>query len=228
MTRVHTALLAGVAALATAAHADLLALNPTADARILSIFPDSNFATDILATYHAPGNAQRTLIQFDVGSVPAGATINNATLRLYGRAFAGAITPTMTAAYRVATPWVEAGTTWNAASSGNPWTQAGGDLVGTGGVPLTDPYATWSGNQSGSNSAWYELNVTNLAIEHYLGTYPNYGIGLVGDVGNELVYVQREAPPGYQYPELVIDYTPVPEPASLLASVIGALGFRRR
>lgn len=197
--------------------ADTITLNPTADARILSFSPNQNGSVDILSTYNAPGNEQRTVIQFDLGAVPPGEMINNAVLRLYGHSFFGSVQPTSLDAYRVTNPWNEASVTWLSASTGAPWSAAGGDLVGTSGSPLTNPYATWSGAQSPAYS-WFELNVTGLISQHYSGAFPNYGIGLAGPVGSQLTYIQSEGGgAGFdQIPELVIDYAPVPEPGTLV------------
>lgn len=90
------------------ASADLLTLNPTADARILSIFPNTNYTVDFLPTYSAPGNVQRTVILFDLDAIPAGAAVDSARLRLNGSAYFGSVAPTSVWAYRVITPWVEA------------------------------------------------------------------------------------------------------------------------
>lgn len=97
-------------------------------------------------------------------------------------------------------------------------------------MPLTDPYATWAGSQSGPTPIWYELDVTTLVAEHVDGMYPNYGIGLAGPEGNQLHYTQREASGSPNIPELVIEYTPIPEPTSALLFGTGLLATcaRRR
>lgn len=230
MVRHYSAVILPLLIIAPLASADLLTLNPVADTRILGFFPDTNFGADfLLSTYHEPGNEQHTVIHFDLGTLPAGVTINDAQLRLYCSAFYGATTPTSIWAYRVTTPWLESQATWRNAAVGSPWTNVGGDFVGMGGVQMTDPYATWTGNQPGMNPIWCEMNMTDLVRQHHDGTHPNYGIGLAGPDGSQMVYVSKEGLASPDVPQLVIDYTPIPEPASgVLLSVALLITVSRR
>lgn len=221
MVRLTYSVLAGIVLAAGPVTADTITLSPTADTRILDIFPTSNFGSDILSTFHADGNEQRTVVHFDLSGVPAGQTIDSATLRLHGTPFNGSTAATSMWAFRVAAPWTESQATWLDAATGTPWASPGGELVGTGGVLMTDPYATWTGDQS-PLPTWYELNVTTLIAAYYDGTHPNYGIGLAGPLGNELVFTQSESTASPNRPALVIEYSPIPEPASI-ALVLSAL-----
>ena len=207
MLRFFAAALVAAAAVAASALDCTVTLHPMADTRILSLFPTSNFGLDILATYNAAGNEQRSLLQFDLAQVPAHATIHSAVLRLYGIPFAGSTTATSISAYRVARDWQELQATWMVAVTGQAWVHPGGDLLGSDGAYLGSPYGTWSGDQS-PTYRWYEVDVTTLVNEQVQGLQPNHGIAVASPLGCQLVYIQRENPaPPHNPPELVIAYS---------------------
>ena len=102
---------------------------------------------------------RQALAQFDLSGLPVGATIVNATLRLYQTAASGSD------AYQVRpdaalAAWQEAAVTWNnqpaAANLGDP--------------PLTLDYA----------SGWKQWDVTQIVHGWQTGQTPNFGIVLVG------------------------------------------------
>jgi hypothetical protein len=90
----------------------------------------------------------RGLLHFDVSDLPAGATINSATLDLN---ILVADTAATAAEVRRVTQasWVEAEATWNSYSTGNSWTSAGGDYTATGEVAWNHATATGSKTISG-------------------------------------------------------------------------------
>ena len=62
MIRLYGALLSlGLFAVLRTMEADLLVLAPSADARILSLYPNSNYEKDLISVYTERGNEQRTL-----------------------------------------------------------------------------------------------------------------------------------------------------------------------
>lgn len=97
------------------------------DTYINTATPTANFSTatelrlySLDDGYDAEEN--RTLIKFDLSPIPAGSTIDNATLTL--TQYAGSNTDTL-AVFRVHRAWVEAQATWNIYSTGNNWGTAG-------------------------------------------------------------------------------------------------------
>jgi hypothetical protein len=220
------------------AGADIANLTPTQDVRILS-FPtvtDTPEPNGFLSVFTTTGNnnLQRTLIQFDLSSIPAGSTINSATLTLNADTrFGGNAANQPMDLYRVTRPWTEAEVTWSLASTGMPWTTPGGDYVGTTGVKDAAPYATNNANPADDTPvAW---NVTALAQEWVSGANANNGVEILSFDGNTLTFDSSElaveeggATP--VVPTLTVDFT-VPEPAGLSLLCLSGLalaGRRRR
>lgn len=97
------------------------------DTPLDSYSPTTNLDGTILQTGDEPGFAQvyRSLIKFDLSSIPASATGSNATLSLwlYGNSASNARDVRV---YRQKRAWVETQATWNNYSTGNAWSTAGG------------------------------------------------------------------------------------------------------
>lgn len=130
--------------------ADTITLTPNNnDTRILSSGANTNYVNqDILTVYdngpNSLNNVQRSLVQFDLGDIPPNQTIAFATLTVFrdSQIWNGGDNGLPSNIYRVTTPWVPNEATWNSASAGVPWTNPGGDYVGTTGVQATNPYAS--------------------------------------------------------------------------------------
>ena len=129
-----------VLASATQAAATTIVLSPTQDGRI---YTANGGDTVALATLNdapaAPGLIEHSLLQFNLSSIPAGTVTANATLTLIHDSAiqtSGQPMGTESDLYAVAVPW---NTTADlaAASTGNPWTTAGGDV--TGGIFAANP-----------------------------------------------------------------------------------------
>jgi len=91
------------------------------DTRISAEAPTTNFASSELKA----GSLQRlaSLIQFDLSTIPATATVESASLAVYGSAREGS--PFTLGVYRVWRPWSETQATWQLASTALPWAAAG-------------------------------------------------------------------------------------------------------
>jgi hypothetical protein len=213
-------------------------LPPSADARIISIFPDTNYGRgDLLSVFFAPAHTQYTLMAFDLGSLPANQTVASATLTLYSRLDDGG-NPNARPMFilRLVQPWVESEVSWNERSTGISWTNpdpqfgAKWDAVGTTGVAAdTDnAYATSYANPQASDLpvVW---DMTTLVSEWHNGTYLNYGLWLGADTtGNSLTFRSED----YAVPQFrpVLEVVMVPEPGTLLlvsAGLVLLLGVRR-
>jgi Bacterial Ig domain/Cadherin-like domain/Disaggregatase related repeat len=124
------------------------------------------------------GFISRSLIDFDLSSIPSGATITSATLRLvHFRGFGEAGDPMTLNIKRLTKAWVEgtacdvaqAGSaTWNSAGGSN-WTTAGGDFAST-------IYGSFIGAAADADGTVYNSNILTLINEWKNGTFSNFGL----------------------------------------------------
>jgi hypothetical protein len=140
---------------------------------------------------------KEALVRFDLTAIPAGATINRATLRLYQTAHIPGFTQTLVA-YRFDGPWREGGVNW-------PGLPPVGALIGRGTAPDAD-------------EVWVEFDITGAVDDWVNGpeATPNHGLVVRfpdGGPNGGVVFSSRE---GDFAPQLVVDYAP---PASLAIPV---------
>ena len=109
---------------------------------------------------------QRALIFFDLSSIPAGATINSAVLKLQATQVGGSIT---IGAYQINQAWVETSMTWNQSQAGTNWSTAGGTFNSTALASITT-------NSVGQHS----FDITTLAQGWVNGSITNDGV-LIGN-----------------------------------------------
>ena len=123
---------------------------------------------------------QRALVQFDLSTIPAAATINSAQFRLNTTQVANHTVEIR----RVTNPWLQNEVTWLNRLTGTPWTTAGGDFGAT-------TYGSFTANLLGYNS----VNVTTLAQGWLAGTFANNGMILLPVSGSNSTakYSSREA-----------------------------------
>jgi len=108
----------------------------------------------------------RSILEFDISSLPAEATITAATLSLYYYNYIGKKPTGKTVwAYKLSrTNWVELEATWNIYKTGSNWTAAGGDYVTSNpsGGSTTFP----------SSYGWMSWNVLAIVQNAYIGSIP--------------------------------------------------------
>jgi len=166
-----------------------------ADSRILQGYSSSNYgsATDMWAGYDdylsPDGQIVRSLVRFDTASIPTGAPVTQATLKLYFvRSWdfpnrSRAITP-----YRITGNWSEYGVTWNAAPG---FGEAGG-----------------SASMGTSNWGWKSFDVTAIVQRWISGAQPNYGFMVRGPEasGSDSSWRGFSTREGDYTPQLVVTY----------------------
>ena len=221
----------GVAALASA---DIISLTTTGDAMITDYTPDGNIST----SYNSigvvnEGSQRRTVVRFDTSSMSTilsnpNTTINSVTMKLTGgpATFTGAAVVLSIATKNAG--WVESQVTWNSRSTGTSWAgnSPGSESTNVGsfswsngdsGVEYSTTFSGTSAELSGLLSSWTSSSNAGLLILS-TGTTTNQILGLVSKE-----HATATAP------TLVVDYTVVPEPATMGLLVVGGLfGIVRR
>jgi hypothetical protein len=161
------------------------------------------------------------LVQFEMLSIPAGAIVNQATLRLYTYS-RDSSAPMDVEVYALLRPWVDTQANWGQASTGNPWALPGAN------DPLADRTASAAATRAVlSSSGWYSLEVTSLVREWITNPQLNYGMVLRGSGVDSVAYNFASAnyPVISVRPQLVIDCTiltptetPTPSPTRTLGT----------
>jgi hypothetical protein len=189
---------------------------PIADATIRQSYPDDNlgdwitldagrFSEDPYYLIH------RSLVKFDLSSIPAGSAIVSAKLQLYLRGVSAGVFGTFVYVYRVTHDWVEGdgtnGVTWNdanyvAASPGSstPWT-AGGEWTTEDAASLEIIYS------GGWIAPW---DVTGIVQDWACGAR-NYGFMIrypVGEEGNDIRFVYFDSKEAENDPILTVTFEP--------------------
>lgn len=177
--------------------ATTVTLNPSADTFINSMQGDHNFGTNhsIYVSYSFETVKQRSLIQFDLSSIPANATIASANLSIYMYACTNDSGSDLVHIDRTTTAWGEDTANWNNYKKKFSAMQ-------TGQAPCS------------SVSSYLTYTVTSLVAGWYDGTYSNYGFYLWGDEnspGYNREFASKENPTNK--PKLVINYMVATQPA---------------
>jgi hypothetical protein len=155
-------------------------------------------------------NAQRrTLIEFNLSSVPSGVRIIDASLNLYFW-IANNANVQDHSVYRVTSSWVESEVTYNNRDSGNAWTSAGGDYDAT----VIDTVTGLS-----QDYGWKKWNITSVAESWNNGTYANYGIIIISSAtGSRKRYYSSDYGTASLRPILNITYLDIQPPNVVINS----------
>lgn len=163
----------------------------------------------------------RTAVQFDLSAIPAGSTINNATMSLYQWWQGDSSTPVYDAHY-LTRDWTEGtgtmtnsgdGATWNTYDGVNTWTMPGGDFNGAASSSAVAPNSTTS---------WVDWDVTGLTQDWINGVTTNYGVMVKKRIENPVLTdakgfhsAEYLADPTLR-PKLVVEYVPSPGSITLV------------
>jgi hypothetical protein len=110
---------------------------------------------------------QRSLVKFDVSSLPAGTQLSSATLYLYSYDAAQVKGNTgFYGVYPLACDWADTQVTWNIAKTGTNWITAGGDFAAA--PDATSPKQAVAG-------VWYPFDVTARVQEWQVSPTGNFG-----------------------------------------------------
>ena len=170
----------------------------------------TNYATDVRlgsGEHNASsGFIWRSLIKFDLSSIPADATITSAILSLWTKTDLSSTTSTHYL-YRVLKNWVEAEANWNRASTALAWGTAGCNNA-------TDKESTEIGSTSVSatesvnTEIQFSLDVTKVQ-EWVSGAVANYGMLLrtTTELNDMWLWHSSSGTTAAYRPKLVVEYT---------------------
>lgn len=232
----------------SAASAATVPIGVSSDANIRSDQVDANSNGSQLVLVGDLSNANHDvlhgLFSFDLGAIPVGATINSVTLVLYANGqdpTANDSAPVTLQVYQLNSSFNEASVTWNASSTGNNWATAGGDYSGpllaslsasSTGITANQVFSFTSENAfatSVSATLGGEDKTLNLLVKlsaaDGLRNVFRFNAGTKSGAQNTLADAQYR-------PQLVIDFTPIPEPSAFAAvaglGAVGLVASRRR
>ncbi len=167
------------------------------DAEIWDQAPNNNYGNAAETWVSSASNDKtRTLLRFNMGTIPAGARILGATLSLDRQSGSGADQPV--SAHRIINSWSEDSVTWNLRETSTNWDTAGGDFDNI--AVATTPV--------GPVNQRYEWEIMPLVQGWVGGSYPNYGVALTAAIDGmpgERFYTSDHADPS-RWPSLSISY----------------------
>ncbi|MFN8498612.1 MAG: SdrD B-like domain-containing protein [Anaerolineae bacterium] len=160
-------------------------------------------------------NTNYSLVQFDLSSIPPGATINSASLTLTVNA--SRANNHVDEVHRLLTSWTEAAATWNKRDGVVPW--AGGAFSSL------DYGATVYASITPSPNGAQTLDVTALVKKWVTDGAPNDGLGLIstGSDNGDAKYDTREANSGK--PTLTVNWAVSPGPSVSTVTTLRATPY---
>ncbi|WP_064198961.1 DNRLRE domain-containing protein [Brevibacillus brevis] len=144
-------------------------LNPVKDSTIRENLPTLNYGNDrgmLVGKDEYNGEIFRSLIQFDLSSIPANKVLKKAILRVYNSPFSRDMDLSI---FNLLSNWQEKDVTW-----ANQPPQ--GDKVATKNIGL-------------SQSGFIEIDITNLVAKWYQKAIPNYGLFLCSEDESKLASI---------------------------------------
>ena len=147
----------------------------------------------------------RSLVHFDLSSIPSTATVTSAVLKIYDSGGDFSNNDTTGRAYRVRSrAWTESGT-WNNYDGTNAWGTAGCDNTST------DREATDIGNWSmpaAETAGYKDVTLTTAKVQEWIdGTFANNGLLLKADKEDSYSMHRYQVRTAANPPKLEITYT---------------------
>jgi hypothetical protein len=174
-----------------------LTLSPVADVDIYQGTAGTNYGTDpfVVAGKDSTGKDDKILIKFDISSIPVGATVTSATLRLNLASSSGTGSYNI-GVYKIIASWTETTATWTNMSSATKYNST--QLAVTNVTLGSTGFKEWT-IPVGLINEWRDGIPT-----------PNYGIALVYEgtsKGPDYQFASKENLTVASRPQLVINYT---------------------
>jgi hypothetical protein len=182
------------------------------DSYVDSTNPTNNYGT--AAILDMDSGDEHTFIEFDLSSIPAGATCDSATLSLWSAESATAVAYDIYSLHSNVSTWTEAGITWNNYKAATAWPgSGGGSTSGTDYEADASPPTITFPASSIDTEAQADLtsgnNLTAARIAGWFGAAnTNYGlvIGVTGATGTRSWHSSSVATAGYR-PKITVTYT---------------------
>ncbi|MGQ9715542.1 MAG: DNRLRE domain-containing protein, partial [Anaerolineae bacterium] len=165
--------------------------------------PDVNYGAWWRMTMRA-GGAKRPILRFDLSSIPVGAQVLSATMRLFTNETQDpAGRSTTVDVYKVLRPWAEMAATWNQANAGIPW-----ELAGCNGPTDRDLTSAATVTVNAPNAA-YDFTITPLVQGWVQDPATNHGVLLIASGGTVTYeFYSSEWSNPLVYPTLIVTYLP--------------------
>jgi hypothetical protein len=163
-------------------------LNPTKDTYVSSYSSSSNYGgdDDILTVGGVP-TGRRGLLEFDISGIPAGATINSATLYFY--VFDKSGTGQTYYFNRTTSQFTEGSVTWNTKPA----------------FTATNRASLWT-----NSTGWNSVSVTDILQDSIDAALSYHGISVHGtDANSHIAYRSKEYSTSYDV-YISVDYTEAP------------------
>jgi len=172
------------------------------------------------------GANMQVLLRFDLATLPANSVVNSATLRIRqidNQNEDNGGQPLDVSAYAVLKDWVRTEVSYTNYKAGNAWATAG---LGAG----TDREVAAAGTATfTAPTAFQDFDITTQYQQWYSGAESNNGLLLIPNSPQGYIRLPEASNANHAgYMELVVDYTPVPEPASIGALCLAGLLLARR
>ncbi len=123
----------------------------------------------------------KSLLKFDVATIPITATVDEATLQLYYTSRSNGNTLKL-GAHRVLADWVDSQANWTQRQTGANWAVAG---MGSGSDYAALPDGT--ADVGGPEGAWVDLNVTNMVQAWVANAANNAGMVVLQNAASDYV-----------------------------------------
>lgn len=164
------------------------------DVGAMQASPSGNFGnSENLMMNFGPSYECRAFLSWDLASIPAGSTINTATLEIWVDSRYPNATNYNFGVYRVTASWTEGGVTWN-------------------NQPAYNATAYDTKMVTGAAGSLTTFDVKNLVAEWVAGTYTNYGFCVkrvdMNNPTNWPYFCAGDNPSSANRPRISIDYTP--------------------
>lgn len=161
-----------------------------------------NYGTTTDLYVGLPSGINRSILQFDLSTIPVQSGIASATFAAYVEFYNA---NRSTNIHRITAPWTETGATWASRDGTNAWANAGGDYDATVEASFTPSAA----------GTWNNWTITSLVDAWVRGTKANYGLLVkwadesTGNVGNSYYSSDYTTDPTLR-PKLTVTYTNPP------------------